>query len=55
MKENIIAENIVKLKMDGDKWCALIGANLQEGEAGFGDTRSEALVALALNLARQGM
>lgn len=26
------------LSKDGDKWCMLYGANLQEGVAGFGDT-----------------
>lgn len=30
---------------DGDKWCALLGDNLQEGIAGFGDTPEEACVA----------
>lgn len=27
-----------KLYMDGDKWCALYGDNLQEGLCGFGDS-----------------
>ena len=27
-----------KLSMDGGKWCALYGDNLQEGCAGFGDS-----------------
>lgn len=27
---------------DGPKWCALLGDNLQEGVAGFGDTPEEA-------------
>ena len=27
-----------KLYIDGDKWCALYGENLQEGVAGFGDS-----------------
>ena len=27
-----------KLSKDGDKWCFLLGENLQDGVAGFGDT-----------------
>lgn len=26
------------LSIDGDKWCALYGENLQDGVAGFGDS-----------------
>ena len=28
---------------DGDKWCALLGENLMEGVAGFGDTPADAM------------
>lgn len=31
------------LSLDGDKWCALYGENLQEGVAGFGDSPDEAM------------
>ncbi len=31
-----------KLSIDGDKWCALYGENLQDGVAGFGDSPCEA-------------
>jgi hypothetical protein len=31
-----------KLSIDGDKWCALHGENLQDGVAGFGDSPDEA-------------
>lgn len=30
--------------IDGDKWCALYGANLQEGVAGFGDSPAAAML-----------
>lgn len=30
------------LSIDGDKWCALYGDNLQDGVAGFGDSPAEA-------------
>lgn len=33
------------LSIDGDKWCALFGENLQEGVSGFGDTPDEAMTA----------
>lgn len=32
-----------KLMLDGDKWCALYGDNLQDGIAGFGSTPDEAM------------
>lgn len=32
-----------KLFLDGDSWCALHGANIQEGICGFGDTPESAL------------
>ena len=31
------------LKIDGDKWCALYGDNLQDGIAGFGKSPSDAM------------
>ena len=43
--------NVVILSRDGDQWCALLGANLQEGHAGFGDSPADALRALANDLA----
>ena len=30
--------------IDGDKWCALYGDNLQDGVAGFGDSPNEAMI-----------
>ncbi len=36
----------ISIEMDGDKWCALYGENIEEGCAGFGDTPIEALRAL---------
>lgn len=32
-----------RLFIDGNKWCALRGENIQEGVAGFGDSPAEAL------------
>ncbi len=32
------------LSADGDMWCALLGENLQEGVAGFGETPCEAML-----------
>lgn len=31
-----------KLSLDGDKWCALLGENLQDGVAGFGESPEDA-------------
>lgn len=36
-------ETIVKLFMDGNAWCALIGVNIQEGVCAFGDSPSKSL------------
>lgn len=38
---------MINVFIDGNKWCALLGEDLQEGLAGFGDTPSEALRDLA--------
>lgn len=32
------------LSIDGNMWCALYGANLQEGVAGFGETPEKAML-----------
>ena len=32
-----------KLSADGDMWCALLGDNLMEGVAGFGETPAKAM------------
>lgn len=32
-----------RLFIDGDKWCALYGDNLQDGVAGFGDSPENAM------------
>jgi len=34
---------LIELSFDGDQFCALIGANIQEGVAGFGDSPIDAL------------
>ncbi len=36
----------IRISLDGNKWCALCGPNLQEGLSGFGDTPEEALMDL---------
>jgi len=32
-----------KIYIDGNKWCALYGGNLQDGVAGFGNSPSDAM------------
>lgn len=44
------AEYQILIGKDGDKWCALLGPNLQEGISGFGDTEIEALYELFYSL-----
>lgn len=40
----------VRVFLDGDSWCALVGPDLQDGVAGFGVTPAHALTDLAENL-----
>ena len=49
MTEQELKEKIV-IKLDGDEWCALMGENLQEGLAGFGETPIEAVRQLVWNI-----
>jgi hypothetical protein len=35
----------VKPKQDGDQWCAMLGDNLMENVAGFGDAPDKAMMA----------
>jgi hypothetical protein len=44
----------IRIGLDGDQWCALIGGNLQEGLAGFGATLGEAIEALGVEVQRVG-
>lgn len=32
-----------RIFMDGDKWCALYGENIQDGVCGFGDSPAKAM------------
>lgn len=43
----------IKLVVDGNQWCALIGENLQVGIAGFGNTRLGALMNLIDNYQKE--
>lgn len=40
----------ITLKIDGKKWCALCGEDIQSGLVGFGDTPGEALIELAIEI-----
>ena len=45
---------MIDVFMDGNLWCALLGDNLQDGLAGFGETPAEALRSLADEIERIG-
>jgi hypothetical protein len=53
-KELTMYENEIAILRDGNKICALVGPNLQEGLAGFGDTAAEALRELAQQVEEHG-
>ena len=40
------------LSIDGNQWCALYGADLQEGVAGFGDSPAKAMANFDANWSR---
>lgn len=46
----VLTNQIITIEKDGNKWCALLGTDLQEGVAGFGDTPKEALLKLCESL-----
>ena len=41
------------LSIDGNKWCALYGDNLQDGVAGFGDSPAEAMWDFDINWSKK--
>lgn len=46
--------NTINVYIDGDQWYAMLGENLQDGLAGFGDTPQEALRELAYEIDQYG-
>jgi hypothetical protein len=42
--------DLIRVFKDGNQWCALLGENLQEGRAGFGNTKSLAIAELAVGM-----
>jgi hypothetical protein len=50
----IIRASEVQLFWDGNQVCAQVGADLQDGNGGFGDTAEEALLDLVARLREAG-
>lgn len=48
--ELALTNQVITIEQDGNQWCALLGPDLQEGVAGFGDTPKEALLQLCESL-----
>ncbi len=42
-KPSVLYQQSLKISIDGDMYCVLMGENLQEGIAGFGKTLQEAM------------
>ena len=38
LRPSVTFQQSLKISIDGDKWCVLMGGNLMEGVAGFGDS-----------------
>ena len=51
----MLQENEIRLSWDGNQICALVGPDLVQGVAGFGDGVHDALRGLADNLVREGV
>lgn len=45
----------MELSLDGAQWCALIGPDLQEGTAGFGETPYDAVRELIGHFEAEGI
>ena len=43
LRPSVMYQQSLKISRDGDKYCVLMGENLQNGVAGFGDTLLKAL------------
>lgn len=43
-----------RISIDGDKWCALYGDNIQDGVAGFGASPADAMADFDAAWARSG-
>lgn len=50
MYDHVKRQTEIDLYLDGDQYCLLWGTNLQEGVAGFGKTKEEALMDFAKNV-----
>lgn len=48
--ESVSANNPIKIFPDGDMWCALLGEDLQAGQAAFAETPRLALLKLLAEL-----
>lgn len=48
--ELVLTNQVITIEEDGNQWCALLGPDLQEGIAGFGDTPKKALLQLCESL-----
>jgi len=46
--------DVIRVFIDGDHWCAVLGEDLQDGLAGFGNTPQEALRELADEIDQYG-
>jgi hypothetical protein len=44
------AYDVIRVFKEGSQWCALLGDNLQEGKAGFGNTKATALMELSVGM-----
>jgi len=43
LSPSVLYQKSLKISLDGNQYCVLMGDNLQEGIAGFGDTLSQAM------------
>lgn len=51
----MLPPNEITYSKDGDKWCALLGSNIQEGHAEFADTLVDAMALMRIHLEEKSL
>lgn len=54
-RPSVLYQMRIRISKDGNQWCMLLGDNLQEGIAGFGDTVAQARDAFDAAFEKEGL
>ena len=53
LRPSVLYQQILKISIDGNMYCVLMGENIQEGITGFGDTMLKALNDFDTNMGKE--